>query len=172
MSKCGRYHGNGYSDNVVDNVESGSIRMQFWAINEFLMKLFYRVVIYSRYVLKHLCGELVQLWANYHLILWRRQHEFPVKSQMMKSTGICCAIDWSVFLFSVMGISKYHFICMISREFLAYINRNGPEAPTFTEKCKEVMEKAVTKLGFFGILSFASVGIFWISQFSLCFIYR
>ncbi|VDN01098.1 unnamed protein product [Thelazia callipaeda] len=43
------------------------------------------------------------------------------------------------------------------REFLAYINRNGPKAPTFTEKCKEVMENAVTKLGFFGILSFASI---------------
>uniref|UniRef100_A0A915PZD1 Vacuole membrane protein 1 n=1 Tax=Setaria digitata TaxID=48799 RepID=A0A915PZD1_9BILA len=43
------------------------------------------------------------------------------------------------------------------REFLAYINQNGPRAPTFTEKCKGIMEKAVTRLGFFGILSFASI---------------
>uniref|UniRef100_A0A8R1U1Z6 Vacuole membrane protein 1 n=1 Tax=Onchocerca volvulus TaxID=6282 RepID=A0A8R1U1Z6_ONCVO len=43
------------------------------------------------------------------------------------------------------------------REFLAYINRHGPKAPTFTDKCKEVMEKAVTRLGFLGILSFASI---------------
>ncbi|KAM3724666.1 Ectopic P granules protein [Dirofilaria immitis] len=43
------------------------------------------------------------------------------------------------------------------REFLAYINRHGPKTPTFTEKCKEIMEKAVTRLGFLGILSFASI---------------
>nr|CDQ04438.1 Bm6390 [Brugia malayi] len=43
------------------------------------------------------------------------------------------------------------------REFLAYINQSGPKAPTFAEKCKGLMEKAVTKLGFFGILSFASI---------------
>lgn len=43
------------------------------------------------------------------------------------------------------------------KEFLAYINRNGPREPTFADKFKGIMEKAVTKLGFFGILSFASI---------------
>lgn len=60
---------------------------------------------------------------------------------------------------------KFQYISLLFfREFLAHINRNGPKAPTFAEKCKEVLEKAVTRLGFFGILSFASVGISWISQ--------
>lgn len=59
----------------------------------------------------------------------------------------------------------YHFTGMIFREFLVYINQNGSETPTFTKKFKAVMEKAVTNLGFCGILSFASVCISWISQF-------